>query len=330
MRLPNLDAEAFSRSARTPCLLPMAQGCLAARGRSAAWVASLNRQKQDAESISDMLTTLYLAGHNINWAAVHADASWRRIPLPTYPFQRQRHWLEDNTIHDQRARKAVERLHPLVGTRVNSTAERGVLRNALWRPARWLSTPIIRVAGTIVLPTAAELEVATVAGRMHFGSPRVRFENAMHHQAMSFANGEDRIVRIIVTPQKSDRAAFKLVSADTREPKRWHTHMTGTLRKSEAPTAAVFSTKKVRARCLQTVPAAEFYERLDKLGLEYGPSFRGVRELYLGQREALAKVQLADGLANTKFTDPSGVPRCVPACLSSSSSMVSRSQRRSS
>ena len=120
------------------------------------------------------------------------------------------------------------------------------------------------------------------------------------------------MVRVIVTPQKSDRAGFELVSADTREPKRWHTHMTGTLRKSEAPIASAFSVNKIRTRCLQTMSAVEFYERLDKLGLEYGPSFRGVRELYLGQREALAKVQLADGLTNTKFTIH---PAFLDACL---------------
>ena len=309
--LDELGCRSFLEIGPHPVLLPMAQDCLAAGGRSAAWVASLNRQKQDGESISDMLTMLYLAGHNINWAAVHVDAPWRRLPLPTYPFQRQRHWLEDNTVQDQRARKAVERLHPLVGARVNSTSEevRYETRYGV-RHAGFFSDH--RLAGAIVLPTAAELEAATAAGRMHFGSPRVRFENAMHHQAMSFTNGEDRLVRVIVTPQKSDRAAFELVSADAREPKRWHMHLTGTLRKSEASSASAFSTKKVRARCSQIVSADEFYQRLDKLGLEYGPSFRGVRELYLGQHEALAKVMLADGLTNTKFTIH---PAFLDACL---------------
>ena len=85
------------------------------------WVATLNRQKPDANSITEMLVALYLAGHDINWAAVHADASWRRIPLPTYPFQRKRHWIEDNAIRPEQARTVVERLHPLVGARIKST-----------------------------------------------------------------------------------------------------------------------------------------------------------------------------------------------------------------
>ena len=72
-----------------------------------------------------------------------------------------------------------------------------------------------RVAGTMVLPTSAELEAATIAGRMHFGTSSVSFDDAMHHEAMSFTNGEDRTVRVLLTPLKSGKASFKLVSAGT-------------------------------------------------------------------------------------------------------------------
>ena len=311
LALAELGCRSFVEIGPHPVLLPMAQASLGTRGRSATWIAALNRQKSDAESISDMLAALYLAGHNINWTAVHADASWRRTPLPTYPFQRHRHWLEDNTIHTQRAPKAVEQLHPLVGTRINSTA-REVCYEARYGLQHTGFFSDHRIAGTIVLPTTAELEVATVVGRTHFGSSRVSFESAMHHQAMSFAKGEDRTVRVLVNPQKPDRASFKLVSADSANSKVWHTHMTGTLRKSDPAPAAALSTTQVQARCRQTMPVAEFYERLYKLGLEYGPSFRGVRELHLGQHESLAKVQLADGLANTKYAMH---PAFLDACL---------------
>ena len=41
--------------------------------------------------------------------------------------------------------------------------------------------------------------------------------------------------RILVTPLQSERASFSLVSAAPEDPAVWHTHMTGTLRKSEGP-----------------------------------------------------------------------------------------------
>ena len=232
LALAELGCRSFLEIGPHPVLLPIAQACLGARGRSTNWIATLSRQKPDADATTEMLVALYLAGHNLNWAALHADSSWRRIPLPTYPFQRKRYWLEDNAIHSERARKVVERSHPLVGTRTNFSS------NEPCYEARYGAHHAgffadHKVAGTIVLPTTAELEAATVVGRMHFGTSRISFDNAMHHQAMSFANGDDRTVRVLVTPLNADKASFKLVSKDAEDPQVWHTHMTGTLRKSE-------------------------------------------------------------------------------------------------
>ena len=308
LSLAKLECRIFLEIGPHPVLLPLAQACF--KGRSAAWIASLNRQKSDAEAITEMLVALYLAGRSVNWTAVHGDCSWRRIPLPTYPFQRKRYWIEDD-VHADRSLKAADRIHPLLGTRINSTAnEVGYESRYGVRHTGYISDH--RVTGTIVLPTTAELEAATVVGRLHFGTSRVSFDNAMHHQAMSFANGEDRAVRVMVAPLKSDRAAFKLLSADPEDPKVWHTHMTGTLRKSEVPKAPAFSTERVRARCKQTLPPADVYDRLNELGLEYGPSFRGIRELYLGQNETLTRVRLPDGLANTQYVIH---PAFLDACL---------------
>jgi acyl transferase domain-containing protein/surfactin synthase thioesterase subunit/acyl carrier protein len=311
LALAQLECRTFLEIGPHPVLLPMAQVCLQAKGKSATWIATLNRQKSDPESMTEMLAALYLAGHTVNWTAVHADASWRRVPLPTYPFQRKRHWIEDNAIHTQRPGNAVEQIHPLVGKRMNSTTKE-VRYEARYgvQHAGYFSDH--RVVGTIVLPTTAELEAATIVGRMHFGTPRVSFDDAMHHQAMSFTNGEDRIVRLLVTPLKSDKASFSLLSAPTEDSEVWHTHMTGTLRKSEVASAPTFSTKQVRARCQQTLPVADLYDRLAKVGLEYGPSFRGVRELHFGQHEALTKVRLPDGLANTQYAMH---PAFLDACL---------------
>ncbi|HEX5203444.1 MAG TPA: SDR family NAD(P)-dependent oxidoreductase [Actinoplanes sp.] len=38
---------------------------------------------------------LWLAGVPIAWSAVRGGRSARRVPLPTYPFQRRRHWVEE-------------------------------------------------------------------------------------------------------------------------------------------------------------------------------------------------------------------------------------------
>jgi acyl transferase domain-containing protein/surfactin synthase thioesterase subunit/acyl carrier protein len=311
LALDEVGCRTFLEIGPHPALLPMAQVCLGARGRSAAWVATLNRQKSDVESVTEMLVALYLAGHHVNWTAVHADASWRRIPLPTYPFQRQRYWIDNEKAHTERTQNSIERSHPLVGTRINSPTNDECYEARYGKQyAGYFSDH--KVKGTVVLPTAAELEAATIVGRIHFGTPRVSFDDAMHHQAMSFTNVESRIVRMLVGPLKSDKASFRLFSASSEDPEAWTTHMTGILRKSDALPSQTFSTKQVRARCRKMLPVGNLYEQLYQVGLEYGQSFRGIRELYLGQHEALTKVRLPHGLTNTQYAMH---PAFLDACL---------------
>ncbi|MGN6323546.1 MAG: SDR family NAD(P)-dependent oxidoreductase, partial [Dyella sp.] len=44
--------------------------------------------------LQQALGQVWQAGMAIDWPAYHAHERCRRIPLPTYPFERQRHWIE--------------------------------------------------------------------------------------------------------------------------------------------------------------------------------------------------------------------------------------------
>ncbi|MES2354842.1 MAG: beta-ketoacyl synthase N-terminal-like domain-containing protein [Pseudomonadota bacterium] len=47
--------------------------------------------------ILENLGKLWLAGVKIDWAKVHAESRRNRVPLPTYPFERQRYWVDLST-----------------------------------------------------------------------------------------------------------------------------------------------------------------------------------------------------------------------------------------
>jgi acyl transferase domain-containing protein/SAM-dependent methyltransferase len=48
----------------------------------------------DRSVLLGALGTIWTAGHDVNWRLVDAAVDARRVPLPTYPFQRERHWIE--------------------------------------------------------------------------------------------------------------------------------------------------------------------------------------------------------------------------------------------
>jgi acyl transferase domain-containing protein/acyl carrier protein len=64
----------------------------------------ISSMRQPRTSQSDCVTllhaigNLWLAGVQIDWKQLYADERRRRVSLPTYPFQRQRYWIEQQTI----------------------------------------------------------------------------------------------------------------------------------------------------------------------------------------------------------------------------------------
>lgn len=51
-------------------------------------------QRSDQAFILNALGQLWLAGMTIDWTAFHAGERRCRVPLPTYPFERRRYWID--------------------------------------------------------------------------------------------------------------------------------------------------------------------------------------------------------------------------------------------
>jgi acyl transferase domain-containing protein/acyl carrier protein len=60
-----------------------------------------NDQQSDAAVLQATVGRLWLAGAQLNWAGYHGGKRCRRVPLPAYPFERERHWIERATAPAQ-------------------------------------------------------------------------------------------------------------------------------------------------------------------------------------------------------------------------------------
>ncbi|OAD20020.1 polyketide synthase type I, partial [Candidatus Thiomargarita nelsonii] len=64
-------------------------------------LTSVRHPKDHQADVSFLLTTLgklWLAGVSIDWTGFYAQEQRQRLPLPTYPFERQRYWIEQKSI----------------------------------------------------------------------------------------------------------------------------------------------------------------------------------------------------------------------------------------
>jgi acyl transferase domain-containing protein len=79
----------------------------------------------DSDLIAGTVGRLWLDGVNIDWQRYHSRDKRHRVPLPTYPFERQRYWLgpleEISTLETQPAKDQVVRQPPTVQASTTKT-----------------------------------------------------------------------------------------------------------------------------------------------------------------------------------------------------------------
>ncbi|MDW6064100.1 hypothetical protein SAZ11_46840 [Streptomyces sp. FXJ1.4098] len=106
-------------------LSSLARDCL--RGVDAVSVPLL-RGRTEPEEVVAALATLQVRGVPMHWERLATEEGARRVPLPTYPFQRRRHWLPDPVAQDSvpaPGRAAGQRSRPVNELAPSAHAPRG-------------------------------------------------------------------------------------------------------------------------------------------------------------------------------------------------------------
>ncbi|MEB3358054.1 MAG: beta-ketoacyl synthase N-terminal-like domain-containing protein [Synechococcales bacterium] len=110
-----------------PVLLGMGHHCLPQKVSDAMlWLPSLRTGREDWSVLLASLASLYRAGIAIDWRGFDRDYQRQRVPLPTYPFQRQRYWVQPHHSLTSTAALALQgtqsETHPLLGQRLEPPA----------------------------------------------------------------------------------------------------------------------------------------------------------------------------------------------------------------
>ena len=96
--LAEMGVDVFMEMGPVPVLLGLGQDCLT-DAEERLWLPSLQPTKHDWAQMLTSLAALYERRAPIDWKGFSAYQHRRRISLPTYPFQRKRHWFDPGTSH---------------------------------------------------------------------------------------------------------------------------------------------------------------------------------------------------------------------------------------
>ncbi|WP_437917387.1 SDR family NAD(P)-dependent oxidoreductase [Sorangium sp. So ce302] len=298
-----------------PVLSLDVEQCLEDHGGARRVVTTLRRRKEERRSALMAVGALYAHGYAVPWQKLHPEGG-RVVPLPSYPWQRERYWIEAPARPPRQSAPARDgSSHPLLGTAMRLSALPGV---HLWEQTLRSDTPAYladhRVGGEVVLPAAGFVEIALAAGAELFTGAMLSIEGMTLESMLSLAADGERIIQTIVTDGGDSAATFQIASRAGGEAG-WQRHAAGKVRAIQGdaqPRPVAERPAALRARLRATRSGAEHYERLQAFGLDYGPAFQGVVELAWGEGQALGRVRLPEPI---EFGGHRLHPALLDACL---------------
>ncbi|WP_307852184.1 SDR family NAD(P)-dependent oxidoreductase [Streptomyces sp. b94] len=204
----------------------------------------------------DLLGRLWVSGVSVDWDLLHRlrPAERRRVPLPTYPFERVRHWLDT--------------------TPAPVSAAQGSRR---WERRLAADEPVLRdhvVDGRPILPGVGHLDLVAEASGGLAGRACVDVR-----WVVPLALGG--AAETVAVTFDGDR--YEIRGADDA------VRSCGRLAAAPAAPAALDVTA-LRARLDEGPGEASFYRALAGQGLPYGPFFRRVRQVWTGRDEVLGRI----------------------------------------
>jgi acyl transferase domain-containing protein/aryl carrier-like protein len=278
------------------------------------WVGSLRRGQDDREQMLTSLGRLYTSGVEVDWQGVYRGRSARKTKLPTYPFQRRRHW-RDTRGRAAPAQPASASVQPsLVGRRVRSPAladelfemrfdahgpafvtEHTLFDTAVIAAATQLSMTLAAAAATgLVLPCA--LEDVTFPAPLTIGE-------------------EARVVQVILG--RGPERAFRLVSAPDGA-QTWSEHASGAIAADPPVPAQRELLAALRERAEAELDSVAFHAPLEAAGYRVGPSFRWIQSIAsTGPGEVLARLEIpaGDSAPDAQTLSPGLLDSCLRSAL---------------
>ncbi len=230
----------------------------------------------------------HAAGVPVDWQSALAGAGGRRVPLPTYAFGRQRFWLPGGYTGsgDVTSMGLAAAEHGLLGAVLARPDSGGVVLTGRLSTATqpWLADHA--VAGTVLLPGAAFVELALRAGD-EVGCAVVE-ELTLSAPLVLPAAGGVQVQVVVGADDGSGHRAISVYSAAAQSDSGWVLHAQGVLGGGRvAPDTDLTVWPPVGASAVDVDGA---YERLAERGYEYGPGFQGLRAMWRRGEEVFAEV----------------------------------------
>ncbi len=264
-----------------PSLVGMGGHCVT-NSEDCQWLASLQSEGSDTEVILKSVAALYEVGYAPNWNSFYQDREQEKVPLPTYAFQRKRHWIDEaDNVSGGRATG-----HALLGSELNMAGTSYYEKHLNVRDAAFLSDH--KVQGKTIVPAAALAEL--VQGFISEKRIDAWIAELLIERPLAIPDSGIVQLQLVTREEENDRFDFTIHSREG-EADVWQQNASGSI---EAEAVAPFpdlDVEELKAD-LQVLDIAELYDDFESIAISYGPLFQVIEEAYSDENRVFGRVKL--------------------------------------
>ena len=299
--------ETFLEIGPKPILLGMGRQSLP-KG-AGLWLPSLRPGVDEWQQMLSSLGQLYVQGAKVDWLGFDQNYNREKVVLPTYPFQREKYWVEINNGYQEKPYLSTTKyLHPLLGEKLDLAGIDHQHRfQSYLRPQSPDYLKHHQVFDKALFPGTGYLEIAMAAGKNIFSSQeQVVVSDVVIARGLILPETEIKKVQTVVSPLENNSYKFEIFSASEAENQQtlqWRLHSEGKIYPEPiAKSQATIDLEKYKRDCSHAIEVQKHYQLCGSTGLKHGSSFQGLKQLWKGQGKALGEIALPEELI-TQVTD---------------------------
>ena len=304
--------ERFIEIGPKPTLLGMAAH--GANSDTGVWLPSLRQGQPEWQSMLHSLSALAVQ-YPVDWSGFDRDYQRRRLPLPTYPFQRQRYWLDRPAqaprTHHAAASAAYgkRRSFGLLGHRLQLPTLQTTIYENLLNPEALPFLHDHRVFDEIVVSAACHMAMLLTAAKQTLrhssnGAHGARGAYGVKHiyfsQPLVIPQGPEApplTVQVVLTPGGDQQTTVELssfVSTDEETNPPVSTHVHGVIPSAQAlhfDPATSEPLSVIWERCTEDIAVEAFFQAQADRRIDLGPSYRWMESIRRGDRETVCRLR---------------------------------------
>ncbi|SFD21736.1 Acyl transferase domain-containing protein [Chitinophaga sp. CF118] len=228
------------------------------------------------------LAQLWVKGIQIDWTLLYEGESPRKVSLPAYPFAIERYWLPEIVNKEI---PAIHRLHPLLHVNESDLLQQ---QYAGIYTGKELFLREHKVRGEMVLPAVAYLEMAIAAGEKATRHKITLLKDVSLQQAVT-VRAIPRKIQIRLLPQE-ENITYEVYTGENDQET---VHSQGKLYTQPLAVPEMLDLDGIRKRLFRSMSKDACYHAFREMGMDYGPAFQGIEQLWFSEEEALSRITLS-------------------------------------